>query len=176
MKVLHYEGLANHIGPEPHGGCGNTMADAWVGESAGGLLSSEITAIRVPTLSTEGEGHTGHSVIASYDRTLRSRGTWHAWMPHARESGGPESFPRLKSGIGESRQEKAPGARMVARHQCKPELGTRKTSISEGWAAKGEMPYQWPTMLFGSQTQHSTEEAGEQEEISTSAESVEGRT
>jgi len=35
MKVPYREDLASHSGPEPHGGCGNTMADAWVGESAG---------------------------------------------------------------------------------------------------------------------------------------------
>jgi hypothetical protein len=31
MKVPYREDLASHSGPEPHGGCGNTMADAWVG-------------------------------------------------------------------------------------------------------------------------------------------------
>jgi hypothetical protein len=35
------------------------------------------------------------------------------------------------------------------------------------------MPYVQSIKLLGSRTQHSTEEAGEQEEISTSAESVE---
>jgi hypothetical protein len=44
MRVPYSEDLASHTGPEPHGGCGNTMADAWVGGSAGGALSSEITS------------------------------------------------------------------------------------------------------------------------------------
>jgi len=35
MKVPYREDLASHSGPEPHGGCGNTTADAWVGGSAG---------------------------------------------------------------------------------------------------------------------------------------------
>ncbi len=65
------------------------MADAWVGESVGELLNSEITAIRVPTLLPEGEGHIYRRVIASCERALRSLRTWHAWKPHARESGGP---------------------------------------------------------------------------------------
>ena len=42
----------------------------------------------------------------------------------------------------------------------------------EWWAGEGETPYCRFIMLPGSRTQHSTEEAGEQEEISTSAESV----
>lgn len=75
MKVPYYEDLANHIGPEPHGGCGNAMAEAWVGESVGGTWSSEINAIRVPTLLSGGEGKICHSDIASYDRTRRSLST-----------------------------------------------------------------------------------------------------
>ena len=34
MKVPYREDLASHSGPEPHGGCGNTMANGWVGGSA----------------------------------------------------------------------------------------------------------------------------------------------
>ncbi len=152
------------------------MADAWVGESAGGLLSSEITVFRVPTLWSDEEGNICHNVTASDGRTLRSPGTWHAWMPYARESGGPGSSPHLRAGTGESSQEKSPGVRMLARHQYKPNSGTQKTSIGVGWATEGERPYEWPIKRPGSQTQHSTEEAGEQGEISTSAEPVEGRT
>ncbi len=37
MKVSYYEDLANHVAPEPHGGCGNTTADALVGEDVGML-------------------------------------------------------------------------------------------------------------------------------------------
>ena len=69
MKVPHVEVLARHSGPESCGGYGNIAAEALTGENVGGLLSSEITAIRVPTLSPEGEGHTFHSVIASYGGT-----------------------------------------------------------------------------------------------------------
>ena len=63
MKVPYSEDIASHSGPEPHGGCGNTTADAWVGGSAGGALSSEITFFRVPTLLPGGEGNIDHSVI-----------------------------------------------------------------------------------------------------------------
>ena len=62
MKVPYAEDLANHSSPESCGGCGNGPAEALTGGSAGELLSSEITSIRVPTLCTEGEGHTASSV------------------------------------------------------------------------------------------------------------------
>jgi hypothetical protein len=101
MKEPYYEDLANHVDPAPNGGCGNTMADARVGESAGGLLSSEITVTRVPTSLPEREGHTDHSVPASAGkascgRTLRSRRTWHARKPHERESGYPRGTQYFK--------------------------------------------------------------------------------
>lgn len=57
MKVSHNEGLATHINPESCGGCGNTLAEALIGESTGGLMSSEKTLIRVPTLWNDREGH-----------------------------------------------------------------------------------------------------------------------
>jgi hypothetical protein len=69
MKVPHVEVLAKHSGPESCGGHGNMAAEALTGENAGGLLSSEITAFRVPTLWSEGEGDICHSVIASCGRT-----------------------------------------------------------------------------------------------------------
>ena len=81
MKVPYYEEVANHIGPEPHGGCGNTTAEAWVGESVGGQLSSEITAPGVPTLLLGGEGNIRHSANASYGWTPRSLRTRHPRMP-----------------------------------------------------------------------------------------------
>jgi hypothetical protein len=62
MKVPYVEDLANHSSPESCGGCGNVSAEALTGGSVGGLLSSEITIIRVPTLCTEGEGHVDSSV------------------------------------------------------------------------------------------------------------------
>jgi hypothetical protein len=69
MKVPHVEVLAKHSGPESCGGYGNIAAEALTRGSVGGLLSSEITAIRVPTLLLDGEGHASHSVLASYGRT-----------------------------------------------------------------------------------------------------------
>jgi len=69
MKVPHVEVLAEHSGPESCGGYGNIAAEALTGENVGGLLSSEITTIRVPTLLPDGEGNICDSVIASCCRT-----------------------------------------------------------------------------------------------------------
>jgi hypothetical protein len=63
MKVPYVEDLANHSSLESCGLCSNGLAEALTWGSVGGLLSSEITFIRVPTLCTEGEGHVGSSVI-----------------------------------------------------------------------------------------------------------------
>ena len=57
MQEPYNEGLAPHIGPESCGGCGDAMAEALTGGSAGCLSSSEIIQTRVPTLWSEGEGN-----------------------------------------------------------------------------------------------------------------------
>ena len=75
MQVSYSKDLANHVSPEPHGGCGNAMADALEWESVGGALSSEITVFWVPTLLSVGEGHVFHSATASYGGTQRSLST-----------------------------------------------------------------------------------------------------
>lgn len=167
MKEPYYEDLANHVDPAPNGGCGNTMADARVGESAGGPLSSEITVTRVPTSLPEREGHIDHSVPAnagkaSCGRTLRSRRTWHAWKPHERESGYPRGTLYLRNGIGESIWKKSPGALEVALDQCKP--GARRQGMNTWWAEEGVTPQVRFKKPLGSRTQHSTKEAGEQRE------------
>ena len=50
-----------------------------------------------------------------------------------------------------------------------------KQGTNGGWAGEGVMPYVQFIKLLGSRTQRSTDEAGEQEDMSTSAEPVEGR-
>ena len=89
------------------------MADAWVGESAGGPLSSENTASGVPrclrgkatsviTLLQEMAGPCG----------VLERQSRHAWMPHARESGGPVSVPHFKL------EWETPGKKNLQMHGC----------------------------------------------------------
>ena len=62
MKEPHREGVANRSNPESCAGGGNIAGEALTGAHAGQPSSSEITSIGVPTLSSEGEGHTADSV------------------------------------------------------------------------------------------------------------------
>ena len=66
MKVPYREDIASHSGPEPHGGCGNTMADAWVDSGGKRRRGIELRNhfSQVPTLSLGGEGNIDHSVIS----------------------------------------------------------------------------------------------------------------
>jgi hypothetical protein len=66
MKVPHVEVLAKHNGPESCGGYGNIAAEALDRGSVGGLLSSEITAIRVPTWWLDGEGVNPHVHLITF--------------------------------------------------------------------------------------------------------------
>ena len=58
MKESYDEGVASHVGPESCLDDPRGRGEALTGESAGGLLSSEITYFRTPTLWCEGEGNT----------------------------------------------------------------------------------------------------------------------
>jgi hypothetical protein len=80
MKEPHRKGIANHPDPESCAGDGNIAGEALTGAHAGRVSSSEITSIGVPTLSSEGEGHTADSVQrelfsdAAESETLSMRG------------------------------------------------------------------------------------------------------
>ena len=97
MKVPHVEVLAKHSGPESCGGYGNIAAEALSRGSVGGLLSSEITAIRVPTLLPDGEGHTSHSAIASYGRTRAESKNLACAEAFCTRIGRPVNLPAFKS-------------------------------------------------------------------------------
>jgi len=58
MKESYGEGLANHTSLESCGNYSNVVAEALTEGSTGGLLSSENTYFRVPTLSGGREGNT----------------------------------------------------------------------------------------------------------------------
>jgi hypothetical protein len=61
MKEPYGKGIANRPDPESCAGGGNIAGEALTGAHAGQPLNSEITLIGVPTLSSEGEGHTANS-------------------------------------------------------------------------------------------------------------------
>jgi hypothetical protein len=87
--------------------------------------------------------------------------------------------PPFRAGIGECETSAVKISCYIGGGSAPMEMMSKKNRVQMeivAWAGEGEMPYVQFIKLPGSRTQHSTEEAGEQEEISTSAESVEGRT
>ena len=80
MQEPYIEGVANHDGPESCAAVREDDDEALTGAHAGRVSSSEITSIGVPTLSSEGEGHTADSVQrelfsdAAESETLSMRG------------------------------------------------------------------------------------------------------
>ena len=62
MKESYDEGVASRVGPESCLDDPRGRGEALTGENTGGLLSSEITLFRVPTLWCEREGNTGGRV------------------------------------------------------------------------------------------------------------------
>ena len=173
MKVPYREDLASHPGPEPHGGCGNTMADARVGENAGGALSSEITSFGCRPCCLMGKAISTIALIARYGRTWRSLSTLACVDTSCAGIGRPGKPPSFEAGIGESSSK---NLLMHRRWLCSGGNDEQeKQGANGGWAGEGVMPYVQFTKLLGSRTQRSTEEAGEQEDMSTSAEPVEGR-
>jgi hypothetical protein len=174
MRVPYSEDLASHTGPEPHGGCGNTMADAWVGGSAGGALSSEITSFGCRPCCLVGKAISIAALYASCGRTWRSLSTLACVDTSCAGIGRPGKTPSFRAGIGESSRKN-----LLLRRRWLCSDGSdeqEKQSTNGGWAGEGVMPYVQFIKLLGSRTQRSTEEAGEQEDMSTSAEPVEGRT
>jgi len=80
MKEPYKKGVATHLGPESCADGRKTVGEALTGENAGQPSSSEITSIGVPTLWSDGEGHTANSVQrelfddAAESETLCTRG------------------------------------------------------------------------------------------------------
>jgi hypothetical protein len=97
MRVPYSEDLASHTGPEPHGGCGNTMADAWVGGSAGGALSSEITSFGCRPCCLVGKAISTAALNASCGRTWRSLSTLACVDTSCAGIGRPVNPPVFKS-------------------------------------------------------------------------------
>jgi RNA-directed DNA polymerase len=74
MEVPYDEGVASHIGPESCTGARKGAGEALTGESAGRALSRESEFnFRVPTVSPNAEGNTGHPVSARDGLALRGR-------------------------------------------------------------------------------------------------------
>jgi hypothetical protein len=104
MRVPYLEDLASHLVPDPHGGCGNTMADAWLGGSVGGALSSEITSFGCRPCCLVGKAISTIALSASYGRTWRSLSTLACVDTSCAGIERSEKPPSFKAGIGESRK------------------------------------------------------------------------
>jgi RNA-directed DNA polymerase len=87
MKESYSKGVASHAGPESCLDDPRGRGEALTRESAGGLLSSEITLFREPRRCPVIEGNMGNRVTMR-ERLFarRSQRTWHAWTLSARES------------------------------------------------------------------------------------------
>ena len=138
MKVPYREDLASHSGPEPHGGCGNTMADAWVGGSAGGALSSEITSLGCRPCRLVGKATSTIALLASYGRTrrsLRALACVDTTCAGIERSG---KTPPFRAGIGESSKKNL----LLHRWWLCPDGNDEqeKQSANGGCAGEGEMP------------------------------------
>jgi hypothetical protein len=144
MRVPHREDSASHSGPEPHGSCGNPMADAWV--DSGGKRRRGIELRNhffwVPTLLLDGEGNIDHSVISEVWENLAESehlGMRGYFMRGNREVHASRRNPTFIAGIGESSRQKTPGVSKVTTLRCK--YKARKQSLNVGWVGEGEMPY-----------------------------------
>jgi len=151
MKVPHVEVLAKHSGPESCGGYGNIAAEALNRGSVGGLLSSEITLIQVPTLLPDGEGHVSRSVLASYGRTCAESKNLACVEAFCTGIGRLVNSPVFKSWNGRIQRRKISWCVWVcalSRHKRR----TRNQGVSIGWGGEGENPYVHLITLHESRT------------------------
>jgi hypothetical protein len=161
MKVPHVEVLAKHNGPESCGGYGNIAAEALNRGSVGGLLSSEITSIRVPTLWPDGEGNISHSVIASCGRTCAESKNLACVEAFCTRIGRPVNLPAFKSWNRRVQQRKISGCDgwRPLPAQAKNTKPGRKIP---GRVGKEQIRTPTSKCFTGVGQQHSTKEAGEQ--------------
>ena len=88
MQVLHEEGVANHLGPEPCVGTREDDSEASAGERTGQPLSRERSEIPGADAFQIAEGNTNGRASASARTARRGRRPWHVRMLVAREPGG----------------------------------------------------------------------------------------
>lgn len=134
MKESHGKGPASHPDPESCGFDREVGAEALTGESAGELLSREISLPGVPTSLSEAEGNTRRGVTASPCGTRRGRRpsacTEAPCAGTGRSRVWPETMARTKEGIG-------PNPRgleyRVTGSVARETLGADPTSEQERW-------------------------------------------
>lgn len=136
----------------------------------------------MPTLLLDGDGNIDRSVICELREDLAESehlGMRGYLMRGNREAHASRKTPSFRAGIGECETSAEKISCCVGGGSAPMEVMSRKNRVQMeivAWAGEGVMPYVQFIKFFGSRTQRSTEEAGEQEDMSTSAEPVEGRT
>ena len=88
MQVLHEEGVANHLGPEPCAGIREDDSEASAGERTGQPLSRERSRVPGADAFLIAEGKTDGRASASARTARRGRRPWHVRTLFAREPGG----------------------------------------------------------------------------------------
>ena len=97
MQVLHEEGEANHLGPEPCAGIREDAGEASAGERAGQPSSRDRKLIPGADAVCVVEGNMSKGASASTWSTWRGRRTWHARTLLVRE---PDFLPMVKGKLG----------------------------------------------------------------------------
>jgi hypothetical protein len=88
VQVLHEEGVANHLGPEPCVGTREGDGEASAGERTGQPLSRERSFVLGADAVQIAEGNTDGRASASARTARRGRRPWHVQTLFAREPGG----------------------------------------------------------------------------------------
>jgi hypothetical protein len=88
VQVLHEEGVANHLGPEPCVGTCEGDGEASAGERTGQPLSRERSRVPGADAFQIAEGDTDGRASASARTTRRGRRPWHVRTLFARKPGG----------------------------------------------------------------------------------------
>jgi hypothetical protein len=87
VQVHCYEGIANHIGPEPCAGVREDAGEAPAGDRIGQPLNREIDVIPGANAVLLAEGNTDGHAIASVRPARRGRRPWHVRTLLVREPG-----------------------------------------------------------------------------------------
>jgi len=146
MQVSYSKDLANHVSPEPHGVCGNAIADALVWESVGLVADIELRNHGILGAPHRPCGLKGKAISSiTLMRVMAGLGgvlaPWHALKPHVRESGGRRSrrFPPYTSWNRGIHLIKSPVHRRCLCFDGNDEHENRVHM--EWWAGEGVMPY-----------------------------------
>ena len=97
VQVLHDEGVATHIGPEPCASAREDRGEASVGVCVGQPWSGDSYTVRSAEGVPDPEGNTGSLAIARGCPAPRRQRPWHAHQSSGREPGDLRACPGRRS-------------------------------------------------------------------------------